>query len=631
MQIPRKESDMRTAVKKLIFLLIVIPLISCGKEGYKEFKVYPHQKSIKTSPDSSGFITLTVEIPDRHHIYGNPKGPGVGKPTTVRVRGQKNFLFEPAQFLTPIKYHDPIDKDFVWIYENKTHIFIPFRVKSNAPEGTYSINMIFDAILCEASMCIPKHIEIDSTIQVTQDAPITVHDEKIRSLFLQSQPPSKINQPERAKASESADLIKIPDFKPSFIRASNINNIIQAILFGILAGFILNFMPCVLPVVSLKIMGFIKISGESRGELVKHGFLFTLGILSSFLILASLAAFLGYNWGELFQSRFFLIVMIAIVFLLSLSMLGVFTINIPSIVGGALGTTNLYLESFLKGLLATLLATPCSGPFLGGTLAWSFTQPPFIIFTIFMSIGIGMALPYIAITLNPRLMRFIPRPGDWTITFERIMAFLLLATTVYLIGILESELIMPTLWFLVIFSFALWQYGKFGALYQSKIKRIVSLIVLAVLTISGYAISYEYFNRKDISVERIIEKPFSMENLYTSWKGGRISIVKFTADWCPNCKLVEATSLNTSGVREKIKSHGIDFYTADLTQKNHEAEALLKKLGGHSIPFLAVFPKGPGFLKPICLRDIYSEDDVLSAIELATKKSNDTGSIGLED
>ena len=622
---------MRAVVKKLIFLLIVISLIHCGKEGYREFKVYPHQKSIKTSPGRSGFITLTVEIPDQNHIYGNPKGPGVGKPTTVRVRGQKNFLFEPAQFLTPIKYQDPSDKNFVWIYENKTHIFIPFRVKSNAPEGTYRINVIFDAILCEASMCIPKHIEIDSAIQVIKDAPITAHDEKMKSLFLQSQPPSKLMQPERAQSSGRADLITIPDFKPSFIRASNITNIIQAILFGILAGFILNFMPCVLPVVSLKIMGFIKISGESRGELMKHGFLFTLGILSSFLILASLAAFLGYNWGELFQNRFFLIVMIAIVFLLSLSMLGVFTINIPSIAGGFLGASNQYLESYSKGLLATLLATPCSGPFLGGTLAWSFTQPPFIIFTIFMSIGIGMALPYIAFTLNPRLMRFIPKPGDWTITFERIMAFLLLATTAYLIGILESELIMPTLWFLLIFSFALWQYGKFGALYQSKIKRTVSLIVLVLLTISGYAISYEYLNREDTSVERVIEKSFSMESLYQSWKKGRISIVKFTADWCPNCKLVEATSLHTSDVQEKIKGHGIDFYTADLTQKNHEAEALLKKLGGYSIPFLAVFPKGPGFFKPICLRDIYSEDDVISAIELATGKSHDTGSTDIED
>lgn len=623
---------MRIGVKKLIFLLIIFSLINCDKEGYKEFKVYPHQKSIKTVSDKSGFITLTIEIPDKHHIYGNPKGPGIGKATTVLVKQQENFIFDPVQFLPPIKYQDPADKDYVWVYENKTHVFIPFKVKSNVPEGSYSIKIIFEAILCESSMCIPKHIEMDCNIQVLKEAPITGHDEKIRSLFIESQPSSKLLQTHRAKESKSEGPIKIPEFKPTFLKASKITNIIQAILFGILAGFILNFMPCVLPVVSLKIMGFIKLSGESRGELIKHGFLFTLGILTSFLILASLAAFLGYNWGELFQNRFFLIAMIAIVFLLSLSMLGVLTINIPSIVGGALGTTNLYLESFSKGLLATLLATPCSGPFLGGTLAWSFTQPPLIIFTIFMSIGIGMALPYIAFTLNPRLMRFIPKPGDWTITFERIMAFLLLATTVYLIGILERELIMPTLWFLLIFSLALWQYGKFGALNQPKIRRKISSIALVLITISGYLISYTYLKSENISSERIIEKPFSMESLYQSWKGGRISIVKFTADWCPNCKLVEATSLHTSSVREKIKSYAVDFYTADLTKKNHEAEALLRKLGGHSIPFLAVFPRGPDFFKPICLRDIYSEDDVLSAIELATRKSHaDTKSIELED
>jgi thiol:disulfide interchange protein len=620
MHIKCREGIMRIMAKKLFYLFILISLINCGKEGYREFKVYPHQKKIKIAAGASGFITLAVEIPDAQHIYGNPKGPGIGKPTTVFVKSHKNFIFDPAQFLTPTKYQDPADKDYVWVYENKTYIFVPFRVKSNCTEGDYDIKIIFDAILCETSMCIPKHIEIDCKIQVLKDATITSHDEKIQSLFIQSQPPSKLLRPHQAKDGESEGLVTIPEFKPIYIRASKITNIIQAILFGILAGFILNFMPCVLPVVSLKIMSFIKLSGESRRELIKHGFLFTLGILTSFLVLASLAAFLGYNWGELFQSRSFLIAMIAIVFLLSLSMLDVFTIKIPSIAGRSLITTNQYLESYSKGLLATLLATPCSGPFLGGTLAWSFTQPPFIIFIIFMSIGIGMAIPYIVFTINPRLMRFIPKPGEWTITFERIMAFLLLATTVYLIGILERDLIMPTLWFLLIFSFALWQYGKFGALYQSKMRRTVSLIVLVVLTIAGYGISYKYISGENISIEAITEKSFSMESLYQSWKRGRISIVKFTADWCPNCKLVEASSLNTSSVREKIKSYAIDFYHADLTKKHHEAEALLRKLGGHSIPFLAVFPKGISFFEPICLRDIYSEDDVLSAIEIAVKK-----------
>jgi thiol:disulfide interchange protein len=620
MQIKCREATMRKMAKKLIYLFILISLIHCGKEGYREFKVYPHQKNIKIASGTSGFITLAVEIPEAQHIYGNPKGPGIGKPTTVFVKPQKNFIFEPAQFLSPTKYQNPDDKDYVWIYENKTYIFVPFRVKSNCTEGDYDIKIIFDAILCETSMCIPKHIEIDCKIQILKDAPITSHDEKIQSLFIQSQPPSKLLRPHHVKACENEGLVTIPEFKPIYIRASKITNIIQAILFGLLAGFILNFMPCVLPVVSLKIMSLIKLSGESSRELIKHGFLFTLGILTSFLVLASLAAFLGYNWGELFQSRSFLIAMIAIVFLLSLSMLDVFTINIPSIAGRSLITTNQYLESYSKGLLATLLATPCSGPFLGGTLAWSFTQPPSIIFIIFMSIGIGMAIPYIVFTINPRLMRFIPKPGEWTITFERIMAFLLLATTVYLIGILERDLIMPTLWFLLIFSFALWQYGRFGALYQSKKRRMVSLIVLVMLTIAGYGISYKYISSENTSTGSINEKSFSMESLNQSWKQGRISMVKFTADWCPNCKLVEASSLNTSMVREKIKSHGIDFYTADLTKKHHEAEALLKKLGGHSIPFLAVFPKGINFFKPICLRDIYSEDDVLSAIEIAVEK-----------
>ncbi len=252
-----------------------------------------------------------------------------------------------------------------------------------------------------------------------------------------------------------------------------------------------------------------------------------MGIITSFAVLAFLAAFLEYSWGSLFQNSLFLIIMLAIVFVLSLSMFEVFTLNIPGFAGKAsLESSNKYAHAYSKGLLATLLATPCSGPFLGGTLAWASTQPYYVIFIVFMTIGIGMSLPYIILTANPRLMKFIPRPGDWMITFETIIAFLLLGTCVYLIGILEQRLIMPTLWFLLFTGVAFWQYGKYGSIIKPKRSRIISRIAAIIIIIGGYFLSYNYFYIHDEKFEfmKSDKKNFSLSLLLENNKKGKISI-----------------------------------------------------------------------------------------------------------
>lgn len=603
-------------IKWLLYLIVIIGSLSCGSEKYQEFRIYPSSKITRVSTDS-GFISLFVEIPEKKYIYGNPKGPGIGKATTITVKHPSYFTFKPARFLTPKSYTAPGESKHVWIYENKTIIFLPFTIKEKTPEGPYTISITVDALICDTSLCIPKIIELDSIIHVLKKGTPVPVDENLQSQFSLSRPSAEIATPKTVPKDINSNM-PIPSFQPRYLRAHSITNIVQAILFGILAGFILNFMPCVLPVVSLKIMGFIKLAGQNKREFLKHGFLFTSGIITSFLVLAILASSLGYNWGSLFQNRLFLITMIAIVFALTLSMFDIFTINIPSFASKVDVSSHQYLESFTKGLLATLLATPCSGPFLGGTLAWSLTQTPLIVFIIFMSIGIGMAIPYIILTVNPRLMKLIPKPGEWMITFERIMAFLLLATTVYLIGILDTELIMPTLWFLLIFSFGLWQYGRYGAIHQTKIKRVISIAILIILTFTGYIFSYSYLY-KTSAQEKVDDLLFSMDELYQNRDAGKISIVKFTADWCPNCVFVESTSLYTEEVIDTVKKGDIYIYIADITRRNHEAEALLEKLGSHSIPFLAIFPPHSDFYRPICLRDIYSEGDVLHGIESARK------------
>ncbi len=610
----------------LIAVLVLCSKLPVSAEIFYNLKIYPVKDRIEIRSGEPGTIKIKIKIPDKLYIYGNPKGPGIGRPTTIDIKYPDNFSFAAAKFAAPEKYIAKGDTNFVWIYRNETIIELPFNTKKESRPGEYRISILVKTLLCSDRSCTPYDHTIDYPIRIVPNLPDATGNEKNNKSFSYIAKDPAFSSPgknqsnslltgknEKDNKNASQDISSI---KPKFLSAISVSNIVQAVFYGIIAGFILNFMPCVLPVISLKILDIIKYAGKDRKETGKMGIIFTLGIMTTFVALACLAAFLGYSWGSLFRSNIFLIAMIAVVFALSLSMFEIFAINIPGLAGTSHGISNKYANTYSKGLLATLLATPCSGPFLGGTLAWAFIQPPAVIFIIFISIGLGMSAPYIILTANPGLMKFIPKPGSWMITFENIMGFLLLGTVVYFVSILKTDLIVPTLWFLVFIGIAFWQYGRFGSLNKPKKHRLLSRITALLIIISGYFISYDFiYSNEELS--EIQKNTFSILRLFENRDAGKISIIDFTADWCPNCKLVEKTSLYTEKVKDAIKQNNIDLLIADMTRENSEAEALLKQLGSRSIPFLAVFPSGKSFFEPVCLRDIYSEKDVLKAIEMS--------------
>ena len=306
------------------------------------------------------------------------------------------------------------------------------------------------------------------------------------------------------------------------------------------------------------------------------------------------------------------------IFAMALSLFGVFTFNIPFSAGKVVSKTRgIYTDAFIKGVVATLLATPCSGPFLGGTLAWTLTRPPEIIFIIFFSVGVGMALPYILLALNPSLLRFLPKPGVWMINFEKAMGFVLMFTVVYLLGILDDSGRMGLILFLLFLSLGLWQFGTFGSIVSAMWKRIVSFVILVIIAAAGYGLSFRYFYTDTVvSHERV---DFSEERILSNRDNGIITVVEYTADWCPNCSLVEKFALEKDEVQRLFARDDIEFMIADLTNRNPQAESLMTRLGSKSIPLLAIFPPGSGFTVPLCLRDIYSADDVVEAVKIAEK------------
>ena len=234
--------------------------------------------------------------------------------------------------------------------------------------------------------------------------------------------------------------------------------------FAFLGGLILNLMPCVLPVISLKILSFLEQAGESRGRVFLLERLVFGGLLSVFMVLAALAAAAGLAWGEQFTLPWFKVAMTALVFVMALSFLGVWEIPIPGFVGagraGRLQTKEGPSGAFFKGVFATILATPCSGPFLGPVFGYLLKQPPHMAYWIFGAVGLGMASPYLVIGAFPELIRFLPKPGAWMETVQQVMGFLLLATVVYLFTTLSAAYFMPTQALLVGLWFACWWIGR---------------------------------------------------------------------------------------------------------------------------------------------------------------------------
>ncbi len=616
-------------IKNVIFLLFLSAAIclsvqvSASEKSVDEITVYNVSGEIIASPGKTSVAVIAVEIPDGSYIYANPKGKGIGKATEVFF-DKKSFIDSwEVRYPSGEIYQAAGDSDSIYRYIKIVRFPVAVKISDKVSAGNYSIKADLSMLMCTSDACLP--------VERTVDIPVTVKRGVLKSTpfemnslseFLSLNKSVKVSASDEilsAKSGEGDDsgIPESIEFTPQYPEGE-ITGIIKAILFGLIAGFLLNFMPCVLPVVSLKIMSFVMNAGENKRVIVTQGFLFSAGIILSFMILAALAAFSGHQWGALFQDKFFLMIMTSFIFAMALSLFGVFTFNIPLSAGKvASKTRGIYTDAFVKGVVATLLATPCSGPFLGGTLAWTLTRPPEVIFTIFLSVGIGMAIPYMLLALNPSLLRILPKPGIWMNHFETAMGFILMFTVVYLLGILDDSGRMGLILFLLFLSAGLWQFGTFGSIAEARWKRIVSFIILLSVIVMGYGLSFRYFYTETVLThEREI---FNAERILKNRDNGIITVVEYTADWCPNCSLVEKLALEKDEVQKLFARDDIEFMVADLTGKNPQAEALMTRLGSKSIPLLAVFPPGAGFSAPLCLRDIYSSEDVVSAVRSAEK------------
>jgi thiol:disulfide interchange protein len=382
-------------------------------------------------------------------------------------------------------------------------------------------------------------------------------------------------------------------------------------------------MPCVLPVLGLKLMSFAQQSGRARQEILQLNLWYCAGLYAVFFVLAtaSVAANLGLAgnnlaWGEQFTSSSFNITMAAIVFSFALSFLGVWELPIPGFIGSTAGKVQTQegpAGSFFKGVLSTVLATPCSGPFLGPVFGFTLTQPTGVTYAVFAAIATGMALPYFIVGIFPSLIRFVPKPGPWMETLKEVLGFVMLGTVVFLFTFLDSNFFVPTFALLISIWIGCWWVGR----YQ-KTKGMAGLIQwlqAAAVSVTLGTLVFSFLGPSDSVIDW---KPFSKERLAELRSNGSTVMVDFSAEWCLTCKYNLAFAIETSRVKTALEKSKIVPMLADWTDGSPEIKAMLESLSSKSIPVLAFFPpntKGMEGSSPIILRDLVTESQVLNAIE----------------
>lgn len=642
----------------ITFLLLTLTATthSMAVDAPVQFSVKPF---ISASQNDATIIKLRITPDSEYHFYSREQGE-TGRPTSISV--SPPISGTTVRYPVGIKAPDPILVDkTTYLYEGAEDIFVTIQDTT-----VTKADIIVSLLLCSDVRCTPVHKVIpvswraatlakaesqawwkkySAITPVTPDASTrkksSANSESLKlAQKLGVQLPTKTGSTSSSFTPKLSNQMSSSGLNPSsvsavplirernisktyeynftpryFLQALEVSTLGKAILFGLLAGFILNFMPCVLPVISLKLSSLaaaaqITDKTQRKHMFREHNLFFALGIITWFSLLTIVLTSFELAWGQLFQNQGLLIGLALLIFVLALSIFDIFPLPMFSLTGRGTENGHNKWSAFSTGLLATLLATPCSGPFLGGVLGWAFLQPVAVLIFIFLSIGIGMALPYLAMAVFPTLVTRFPQPGAWTETLSHIVGFFLMGTVVYLLYVLPEKILPSMLIVLWVTAIAAWAWGRFSGLVFSK-KR--NLLVRLVCT---FVVALTIFTVFKTTPQAKEWQDFTPKDFFSELQQKRM-VVDFTADWCPNCKVLERTVLTPENRARWEKEFNVLFIKVDLTNEDAEKQKFLESLGSSSIPVVAIFPKGEHANSPVILRDIFTTGQMDSALKKA--------------
>lgn len=391
-------------------------------------------------------------------------------------------------------------------------------------------------------------------------------------------------------------------------------SVLTLIIFAFFGGLILNVMPCVFPILSIKILRFVEQSENSSYKTFKQGFLFSVGVIVSFLLIAALLLSLksggeSIGWGYQLQSP----IVVSLLFYLFIVMGYIFMSNI--VIGSSLAKLSLIssskgdsLESFLTGVLAVIVASPCTAPFMGSAIGFALLQPSFYSILIFLGLGIGFSLPYLVLSAKPSLLSFLPKPGQWMETFKQFMAFPMWASALWLLWVLSSQVnsqeVIQVLLGALIITAGLWLLEK-NKSESNWVKWMIRLPFVLLLIFALWLVPTTYSD-SDETQDQLAYTPQLLEDLRDE---NNLVFLNFTADWCITCKVNEAVALKTSEVSKVLAEKNITYLEADWTRKDPIISKALEQYGRTGLPLYLLFPSEGD---PLILPEILTEDILLS-------------------
>lgn len=663
-------------------------------------------------------VFVTANIEKGFHLFAIDQGklPDGGGPQVTTLTIDETDQVKPLglfQSIDPPKSH--IDETIVWKglelreHEGKVTWFAPVEIAKDANLDKLQITGELNGQACNPQTCVnvtakkftaargegvalPANVRYYSPQSAAPVAPMVAHDDSVPGSappniqpYVRSETPrnetqqAPVNPPAATAPSAPSAAAAVAgsvnaggqvyDIGRIRLRESNDGSLIYYLVTALLGGLILNVMPCVLPVIGLKVMSFVQQAGESRHRALMLNVWYSAGILVVFLALGLMAVTLRVGWGDQFASPWFLIVLTAIVFAMALSLMGLWEIPIPGFVGSGVVMDAAHREgtpaAFLKGMLTTVLATPCTGPFMVAGLAWAVKQPPYVTMAVFTAVGLGMASPYLLVGAFPSLIRFLPKPGMWMETFKKSMGLVLLATVVWLIIPLDPPLLIPTLALLVGVTAACGWIARVSITetFDKKMRAWAQAVAMILIAAAfSFGLLYPSYTKPKYEAQlaayaesRVAEKQMEIAQRLGSVQGdaelsqligdlvanvsydgdqpwqsfslpklgrltlgeGRTVLVDFTADWCATCKILEATVLKTDAVTEALDAAGVVTMQADYTKKPGWMSKTIEALGGIGVPVVAIFPADRPY-QPIVFPAGYTKAALLEAIEKAT-------------
>lgn len=659
-------------MKKILFLFALFPLLTAEpiivNTGHAEVSLIKNSKNLQSK---DLYIGIKFDLQKNWHTYW--KNPGdSGGPLEIKWSLPEGIKLGNINWPSP----ELIPYPPLMTYGYNDQVVFPFKVTGfELGSQNKKLELVIDFLIC-ADVCIPEKAFISSTLneiqydslldQYIKEVPkvtlptlinqindeleikFSKTDKRIEKIYFFSDIENTINHAEDQKLLEEENnyvlKIKLLDEKNILKKISGVIamdgevflidsdvinqpdeglftqiNLFQAIIFAFIGGLILNLMPCVFPVISLKVLSFVSMGGESSSKIRMHSLSFSIGVLASFILIALILIglresgnYLG--WGFQLQSPIIVSLLAIVMFIIGLVLLLDFNI------GSSLTRSDLnkksysgYINSFLTGILAVVVASPCTAPFMGAAIGYALVQPSGTTLPIFASLGFGFAFPYLALSANPKLISIMPRPGKWMELLKEFFAFPMFATSLWLIWVFSfqssSDQLIVLLLCMLIVSLLFWIYKTFKSRLIIGFTFFISIfyIILQISSFSNY--DKEYSQLKESSAEKIwyigIESDFQ--------KTEQAYLINYTAAWCITCQANDKIALSRPKVKEYLKSNNITYVVADWTNKDSDILQSLTKYGRNGVPLYIFW--APGMKNPSILPAILTENLLLENLK----------------